>query len=90
MDYTEFVEWIAYDAIEPIGEGRADLRNAQLMALLANVNRDAKKRAAAYEASDFLVDWWHDAPAVNDVLAKFRGIAERINARNAEADHAND
>lgn len=90
MDYSEFVEWIAYDAIEPIGEGRADLRNAQAMALLANVNRDPKRRAAAYQPKDFLVDWWQDMPAANDVLAKFRGIAERINARNAEADHAND
>ena len=88
MNYSEFVEWIAYDATEPIGEGRADIRNAQLMALLANVNRDPKRRAAAYQANDFMIDWWRDIPPANDVLAKFRGIADRINAQNAKVDHA--
>lgn len=87
MAYTEFVEWLAFAAIEPLPAARADLRTARLMALLANVNRDPKRRGHPYEASDFMVDWWQEAPPVNHVLEKFRGIAARINERNAQLEH---
>lgn len=81
MTYTEFLDWLAFAEVEPLPEARADLRTAQQMALLANVNRDPKR--AAYRAADFVPDWWHEAPPVNTVLEKFRRIAERINAHNA-------
>lgn len=45
----------AYYQLEPWGEWRADFRIAQLCALIANTNRDPKKRAKAYEASEFMV-----------------------------------
>lgn len=79
---------MAFYSVEPFGEARADLRNAQLMALLANINRDAQRRPTAYTPREFLPDWWTDAPATNTVLDKFRAIAARVNARNAEVDNA--
>lgn len=82
MSYTEFWEWVAFAEVEPLPEQRADLRNARQMALLANVHRDAKQRANAYAPREFLVDWWQVTPAANDVHAKFRAMAARINAQN--------
>lgn len=83
MSYSEFVDWMAFAQGEPLGEARADLRNAQQMALLANVNRDSSKHPTPYAAKDFIPDWWGEAtqaPTVNNVLDKFRAISARINA----------
>jgi len=80
MAYTEFVGWLAFAEHEPLPERRADIRHAQHLALLANVNRDPKRGPA--KATEFLIDWWPEQPAANDVLAKFRAISERINAQN--------
>lgn len=43
--------------LEPFGEGRADLRMASQMALLANTNRNKKKKPTAYTAKDFMFDF---------------------------------
>lgn len=44
-----------YYEVEPFGEWRADVRTAQLAAILANTNRDPKKRASPYEIKDFML-----------------------------------
>lgn len=54
MSSKEFAEWMAYAQIEPFGDERADLRMAILASLIANVNRDPKKRSTPYEVSDFM------------------------------------
>lgn len=36
---TELSEWMAFDAIDPIGELRGDARNGILASLIYNVNR---------------------------------------------------
>ncbi len=48
--------WQAYAEAEPFGEERADLRIAQLTALLANVHRDPK-RTTAFKSQDFMFDF---------------------------------
>jgi hypothetical protein len=58
MSAYEFAEYQAFYHIEPYPETRADLRNAQLCAILANQNRDAKKRPKPFTSDDFLIDWW--------------------------------
>jgi len=50
----QFTEWMAYAELEPFGEERADLRMAILASLIANVNRDPKKKSSPYEVSDFM------------------------------------
>lgn len=80
MAYTEFLAWLAFAESEPLPERRADIRHAQALALLANVNRDPKK--SPVKASAFLPDWWPEQPTGNSVAAKFRAMSERINALN--------
>ncbi len=48
----ELAEWQAYHGLEPLGERRADYRNALLASIIANVNRGAD--TDAYPISDFL------------------------------------
>ncbi len=50
----QFNEWIAYAELEPFGEERADLRMAILASLIANTNRDPKKKSTPYEVNDFM------------------------------------
>ena len=50
----EFTEWIAYNNIDPFGELRADLRQAQICALTANINRDRKKHKKPFGLADFM------------------------------------
>lgn len=51
-DVEEFEWWVAYDALWPIGERRADIRSGILTSLIANIHRDAKKRREPYTIFD--------------------------------------
>lgn len=52
---------MAYYRLEPFGEIVADQRHGIASALLANVNRDAKRVPEAYKPADFLP--WHQQKA---------------------------
>jgi hypothetical protein len=54
MSALEFAEWMAYYSLEPFGERRADYRSAQIVQMIANVNRGAD--TGPYPLSDFLPD----------------------------------
>jgi hypothetical protein len=45
---------MAYARLEPFGPEADDARMAQLLALIANVNRDPKKRRTPWTPDDFL------------------------------------
>jgi hypothetical protein len=45
---------MAYHRLEPFGPDADDQRMAHLMALIANVNRDPKRRKTPWTADDFL------------------------------------
>jgi superfamily I DNA/RNA helicase len=47
-------EWMAYYSIEPFGEARTNYLLAILASLLANMQRDPKKRREPFEPQDFL------------------------------------
>jgi hypothetical protein len=49
---AEFVEWMAFDAIDPIGEDRADLRAGMIAAAVCNAPYYKLKKRA--QASDFM------------------------------------
>lgn len=58
IGWRQFVEWLGFIALNgPIGERRDDWRIATLCALLANINRDTKKRWTAFEAKEFLLQF---------------------------------
>ena len=50
---------MAYYKVEPFGELIADQRHGIATAVLANVNRDSKRKPDAYRATDFI--YWHEA-----------------------------
>ena len=54
MSSREFTEWLAYARLEPFGSEADDQRMAQLLALIANVNRDPARRRRPYTPEDFL------------------------------------
>ena len=54
MSAREFAEWVAYAGMEPFGETRADIRIATLAALLAEANRDRKRRRKAFSVGEFV------------------------------------
>ena len=64
INSDEFGWWMAYDRIEPFGEERADLRIAQLCALIANINRS--KKCKIYKVKDFMFDFEGKADTVAD------------------------
>ena len=57
MSHSQLLAWLHFHRIEPWHEERADLHSAQLLSMLANVNRNPKKRRRPYSADDFLIRW---------------------------------
>jgi len=58
-------QWMAYADLEPFDERRADWRAASIVTMLANINRDPKKRPEPYSYSDFVLQFGeaaHEAP----------------------------
>lgn len=51
MDSRELAEWMAYYSVEPFGDTAADVRNALLCSLLANIWRGKGQRV--YRIGDF-------------------------------------
>jgi hypothetical protein len=85
MGQAEFLDWCAFFRVEGWPGSRDDLRTADAMALLANINRDAKKRANAYLPDDFIRTWWGvrntPVPAEgNSLLAKFKALTKESDA----------
>lgn len=57
MSSREVSEWMAYSQIEPMASERSDrveLLLGQLLVLLANINRDTKRRKRPYSLEDFM------------------------------------
>jgi hypothetical protein len=64
----EFAEYRAYFSIEPYPEMRADIRNAQVCATVANSTPFRNKKQKPVPTSDFIIDWWNrDRQPVMDV-----------------------
>lgn len=59
----ELTEWQAFEQLEgPIGPVRDDLRAAIPASVIANVNRDTKKRRKPFSPMDFIPKWGEEAP----------------------------
>lgn len=48
---------MAYYRLEPFGEHRSDLRMGILASIIANVNRDRKRKSSPFKAEDFIPDF---------------------------------
>jgi hypothetical protein len=53
MTLDEFIGWMAFSALEPFGDDRADWHNAMILAQQANMNR--KKGKSPYTPDRFLL-----------------------------------
>ncbi len=82
----QFFEWQAYEQIDPWGERRQDYRIASLGALIANVNRDSKKRPEPYTIEDFLLKFgepekkqqtWQEQEMILNMWAQAMGAAAK-------------
>ena len=60
MSDNEFFYWMAFSALEPFGDDRADWRNAMLLAQQANMNRNKGK--PAYKPDKFLLKFQTKRP----------------------------
>ncbi|CUS04243.2 protein of unknown function [Candidatus Promineifilum breve] len=54
---SEIATWEAVRDLAPFGLRGEWVRSAALQALVANVNRDAKRRPQPYTLNDFLPEW---------------------------------
>ncbi len=54
LSSRQITEWMAYFALEPFGEERADLRAALIACLIANANRDEKKHPQPFRVEEFM------------------------------------
>ena len=91
MSSAEFAEWAAFARLEPFGPARADLRMANIMALLAEINRDRKKRGKPFSPAEFMFEFDPDAqkkddPSPADVYAKVRAWAAAMGAQKGKAE----
>ncbi len=78
MSAYEFAELQAYFSIEPYPETRADIRNAQLCATVANSAPFKRKNAKPVDTKDFIIDWWKRSrrtPAMNVETMKLHAKA---------------
>lgn len=55
MTLREFAMWRVEYAARPWGERRADMRSAQICALLAEIHRDRDKHPEPYTLADFML-----------------------------------
>lgn len=72
IDAAELNEWLAYHAIEPWGEARAEARNGILAALIANIHR--RRGARAFRPEDFMQGVERKAPGPGALRAKIKGL----------------
>lgn len=60
MTAKEFLGWEQYFQLAPFGDLRADYRSASIVAMIANVNRDSKRRPEPYTVEDFRLRFGSD------------------------------
>lgn len=68
-------EWMAFEAIDPFGERRADIRAAQIVTAIANVNRDPKTHKEPYTMDELMLRF--DAPLSGSQPTDAFGIFDR-------------
>lgn len=77
-------EWLAYYRLDPWGDGRADLRAGIVASVIANANRDSKRKAEPFQPRDFMPRFDRDADDPGKALtAKARAVFFALPGRKA-------
>lgn len=91
MGHAEVLEWQAYFGSEPFATERADAQVgllATLAAIMANANRDTKKRLSPYKPEEFLPDY-RPAPVQATTGASLRAKFMAMMGNQAQANDDN-
>lgn len=79
---SELGLWAALYSIDPWGEQRGDLRAAIVASLIANVNRDTKRRPEPFRPDDFMPYRQRDARAEQqDLSRRLRAVLGTMGGR---------
>lgn len=82
---SEFGVWFAAYRLSPWGEWRDDFQSGLLASIIANVNRDPKRRAEPFSATDFMYDQMveaHEASKKAETISRnMRDFFKLHNAR---------
>lgn len=62
ISWSQFLEWQAFETLEPFGEERDDYRAASIVQALWNIARDTKQNPNGWPLTDFLLSFG-DAPS---------------------------
>lgn len=57
LSREELTEWMAFHQLEPFGSWFDEYRAALISSIIAEVNRNRKKRGRPYAPKEFLQDW---------------------------------
>lgn len=57
MSFTDFLQWQAYDQIEPIGAVRGDWQAASICSMMANLTAMYAGSKKRYRTKDFLLEF---------------------------------
>ena len=63
---------MAFDRLDPFGDGRGDLRAGIIASTLANINRDAQKRPEPFSPIDFMP--YMEAPPIEEKAPDFDSL----------------
>lgn len=78
----ELSELMAYDRLEPFGEGRTNLAIAGLSAITANVNRNPKRQAEPFKPEEFVpYHTPYEPPAADKKKALARKLKAHLKSR---------
>jgi len=81
-------EWQAYYELEPWGVEREEVRFAKLCVLIAEPNRDRKRKSTPFTLDDFLPPQFRlgsrAAAPVHNLRAKFAQMATLVNQQHAK------
>ncbi|MCR4301789.1 MAG: DUF4035 domain-containing protein [Sulfuricaulis sp.] len=72
----QFMAWVSYMRLHPIGERRADYRAASVCAVIANVNRGKDQKPFTVE--DFLLKFGEEAPERKQTWQEKQAVARAI------------
>lgn len=87
MTSAELSEWVAYNAVEPIGERATQATIAILSSMFYHAHRDSKTQPPLAELDYFMVGDPGAAPqpaqSVEQKVAKFKGSLRALKQRKA-------
>lgn len=79
----ELTGWMAFWELEPFGSSFDEYRSALIASVVAEVNRNRKKRGRAFTPKEFMSDWGKDkdegkAATPEEMLVFLQGFQNRM------------